>query len=312
MASTQSRSAKQSRDPAAWSNVIGEARSLAETLPALLVEAQHIASSVIAGWHGRRRPGPGESFWQFRPFNLGEPARRVDWRRSARDEHLYVREREWEAAQTVWLWSDLSQSMNYQSGLATCTKRDRAIVLQLSLAEMLATTGERIGIPGLLRPTSNRRAGEQVSNALQHSSLTQPLPDVSMIQRNSHVVLMSDFLDSIEDLSKCMKHISGTGAKGYVVQIVDPAEESFPFGGRIEFQDNESGQRLTAGRAQDWREAYQAKFTQHRAAIRDLTRTTGWGYILHHTDHSATEPLLALHNLLTSSEGTNNKGALPR
>ena len=89
----------------------GEARTLAESMPRLILEARRIAATVIHGLHGRKRAGPGENFWQYRRFLSGEPARRVDWRRSARDEHLYVREQEWEAAHTVWLWPDRSPSM---------------------------------------------------------------------------------------------------------------------------------------------------------------------------------------------------------
>ena len=50
-------------------------------------------------WQAPRRAG--ESFWQYRRFVSGEPSQNVDWRRSARDDHLYVREQEWEAAHTV-------------------------------------------------------------------------------------------------------------------------------------------------------------------------------------------------------------------
>src|SRR5262249_31324368 len=84
------------------------ARTRAERVPHLILEAGGIAATVTQGLHGRKRAGPGENFWQYRRFLSGEPARRVDWRRSARDEHLYVREQEWEAAHTVWLWPDRS------------------------------------------------------------------------------------------------------------------------------------------------------------------------------------------------------------
>ena len=81
-------------------------------MPRLILEARRIAATVIHGLHGRRRAGPGENFWQYRRFLSGEPARRVDWRRSARDGILYVREQEWEAAHTVWIWPDRSPSMH--------------------------------------------------------------------------------------------------------------------------------------------------------------------------------------------------------
>src|SRR3989304_3647741 len=96
----------------------GSARALADAMPRLILEARRIAATIIHGLHGRRRAGSGENFWQYRRFVSGEPAQRVDWRRSARDEHLYVREREWEAAHTVWLWPDRSPSMQFLSNLA--------------------------------------------------------------------------------------------------------------------------------------------------------------------------------------------------
>jgi hypothetical protein len=91
-------------------------------VPRLILEARRVASTVIHGLHGRRRAGPGENFWQYRRFVSGEPAQNVDWRRSARDDHLYVREREWEASHTVWIWPDRSPSMTFASALSTDSK----------------------------------------------------------------------------------------------------------------------------------------------------------------------------------------------
>src|SRR5213082_729637 len=127
----------------------GQARTLAHSMPRLILEARRIAATVIHGLHGRRRAGPGENFWQYRRFMSGEPASRVDWRRSARDDHLYVREQEWEAAHTVWIWPDRSASMSFKSGLAQDTKLERALVIAFALAEVLIEGGERVGIPGL-------------------------------------------------------------------------------------------------------------------------------------------------------------------
>src|ERR1700694_6121580 len=134
----------------------GDARALAAAMPRLILEARRIAATVIHGLHGRRRAGSGENFWQYRRFISGEPARRIDWRRSARDDHLYVREREWEAAHTVWVWPDRSASMLFSSKLADKPKLDRALVLAFALGELLVRGGERIGIPESMRPTASR------------------------------------------------------------------------------------------------------------------------------------------------------------
>src|SRR5712672_4358594 len=127
---------------------LGDGRSLAATMPRLILEARRVAATVIHGLHGRRRPGPGENFWQYRRFMSGEPAARVDWRRSARDDHLYVREQEWEAAHTVWIWPDRSSSMAFRSPLAEESKVHRALVMAFALAEILVNGGERVGVPG--------------------------------------------------------------------------------------------------------------------------------------------------------------------
>src|SRR6266702_7046920 len=144
----------------------GEARSLAATMPRLILEARRVAATVIHGLHGRRRAGPGENFWQYRRFVSGEPASRVDWRRSARDDHLYVREQEWEAAHTVWIWPDRSPSMYFASPLVRDSKLYRTLVIALALAEVLVEGGERVGIPGLMRPTGSRNVIERIAQAI--------------------------------------------------------------------------------------------------------------------------------------------------
>src|SRR6476660_5260577 len=110
---------------------------LARRLPSLVASAKELAATVMHGVHGRKRAGVGETFWQFRPFVYGESTSRIDWRRSARDDRIYVREREWEAAHTVWIWCDRSASMGYVSSLALQPKVDRGLVLGLALADLL-------------------------------------------------------------------------------------------------------------------------------------------------------------------------------
>src|SRR3982751_2713698 len=146
----------------------GAGRQLSVTMPRLILEARRVASTVIHGLHGRRRAGTGENFWQFRRFMSGEPAARVDWRRSARDDHLYVREREWEAAHTVWIWADRSPSMVFSSPIARETKLDRALVISFALAEVLVEGGERVGVPGLMRPSATRKIIEKMAEMFVH------------------------------------------------------------------------------------------------------------------------------------------------
>src|SRR5579859_493703 len=155
-------------DEAAVARASGESRTIAASMPRLILEARRVAATVIHGLHGRRRAGPGENFWQYRRFVNGEPASNVDWRRSARDDHLYVREREWEASHTVWIWPDRSPSMAFASALVADSKLERALVVAFALAEVLVQGGERVGIPGLLRPTASRNVIDKMAQAILH------------------------------------------------------------------------------------------------------------------------------------------------
>jgi uncharacterized protein (DUF58 family) len=272
-----------------------EAKGLAESLPDLLVEAQRVATTVLAGWHGRRRSGPGETFWQFRTFIPGEAASGIDWRRSARDEHhLYVREREWEAAHTIWLWPDLSVSMNFRSRLAQSSKRDRAIVLLLALAELLAGAGERVGLLGGGAPVLARNAAERLANSLAHLE-GQPKIETQVLRRFTDVVLLGDFLDPLPELEAKLSGIAHAGSRVHLVEVFDPVEETFPYTGRTEFRDPETGQRHLVGRAEAYREDYDERLRLHRAWIADYCRRLDWTYLIHRTDKPATAPLLALH-----------------
>jgi uncharacterized protein (DUF58 family) len=279
----------------------GEARTLADSLPRLILEARKIAATVIHGLHGRRRAGPGENFWQYRRFLSGEPARSVDWRRSARDGILYVREQEWEAAHTVWIWPDRSPSMVFASPLVWETKLDRALVVAFALAEVLVEGGERVGIPGLMRPSASRNIIEKMAEIIVHDPTARAsLPPSFAPSPQSEVVVLSDLWSPIAEVNRTIAQLSANGSHGHVVQVVDPAEETFPFSGRVEFYDPEDGHSITVGRAEAWRADYQARLEQHRAAIRAETDRLGWSFIIHRTDRAATELLLALHSRMGS------------
>lgn len=283
-------------DHAVVQRAAGEGRTLAAVMPRLILDARRVAATVLHGLHGRRRVGSGENFWQYRRFVSGEPASRVDWRRSARDDHLYVREQEWEAAHTVWIWPDRSPSMVFVSSLAQETKLYRTLVIALALAEILVEGGERVGIPGLMRPTGSRNVIDRMAQAIVHDRAARAsLPPSFSPSPLAEVVLLSDLWSAFADVRQTLTQLSGSGARGHVVQVVDPAEETFPYWGRIEFIEPEGGGRVTAGRAQVWRDDYRERVQRHRTQIRAETDRLAWSFIIHRTDHAVAELLLALH-----------------
>ncbi len=282
---------------------LARARQRAALLPDCMVEAKRIANTVIAGWHGRRKRGIGENFWQFRPYADGESLSLIDWRRSARDDHTYVRDREWEAAHTVWLWADMSPSMMYKSEMALVSKESRALVLMLALAEILARSGERIGCPGVMEPVSARNAAERLATALLHADPGHGLPETGMIRGASDLVLIGDFLDDADAITARLAPLARRGLRGHVVEIADPAEELFPYSGRTEFTDPETGQKLVAGRAETLRGAYTQAYHARREALGQSLRHLGWNVITHRTDRLASEALVAVHMYLSGLPG---------
>jgi uncharacterized protein (DUF58 family) len=281
--------------PVAPRDALARARLRASLVPDLLVEARRVVNTVIAGWHGRRRRGIGENFWQFRPYVEGETVARIDWRRSARDDHTYIREREWEAAHTVWLWADPSPSMLYQSRAASVSKESRALVLALALAELLSRGGERIAWPGLTDPFTARNGAERIAGRLAHASALAPRPDLAGVRRFSDVVIASDFLDPPDEIRDWLDPLARRGVRAHLIEVADPAEESFPYAGRTEFRDPETGERLVAGRAETLQDEYRHHYQARRAELAAWCRRLGWSYTFNHTDHPASEALVKVH-----------------
>lgn len=284
------------------------AEQLAATLPPLLVAAERVAATVAQGVHGRRRVGVGETFWQFRQYQPGDPATTIDWRQSAKSERIFVREREWEAAQSIWLWRDNSPSMHYASGGAPCDKAERATVLLLATAALLLRAGEFVGLLGLDRtPTTGRGTLNRFATALQQKaddeSERTSIPPSERLPRHAQLVLVGDFLSPIEETAAALRLYASRDVKGHLLQIVDPAEEDLPFTGRTRFHGLEGEEAYTVSRVESLRTAYDDRFAAHHAALVDLTRSLGWTFASHRTDRPPQTALLALYQALSSELG---------
>ncbi|MGE3474536.1 MAG: DUF58 domain-containing protein [Rhodospirillaceae bacterium] len=289
-----------------------EANAVAAGMPPLLVAARRIAASVTLGSHGRRRAGVGDSFWQFRPYSKDDTPQAIDWRQSAKFDQVYVREREWVAAQTAGLWCDTSASMRYRSSPKLPTKAERAAVMMLALAELLVDGGERIIVlSNEGRPQRSATAGrlaiahladamtadlsgkKTANNAPEMPSFAGSLP------RHSTAVLFSDFLAPIDVIAESLRTLMRTGIKGHMIQVLDPAEETLPFSGRVRFVGLEQEGATVIDRAEDARAQYMQKLAAHRSALKDLAASSGWSFGLHHTDQSPQLAMAALHSAIT-------------
>lgn len=275
------------------------AEASAGRLPPLLLAAQRVASTVEQGVHGRRRVGLGETFWQFRRYEPGDSLRSIDWRQSAKSDQLYIRETEWAAAQSVWLWRDASASMQWSSAKRLPQKRDRADLMLLALASLLTRAGERIGLLGIdERPSASqvaldRMAFNLLGDALERQSLE--LPRFEHLPRYSHLILFGDFLSPLEEIDRRLRQFAGNRVGGYMVQVLDPAETALPFDGRTRFEGLEDEGRILIKRVENVRDEYIDRMTVHQAGLRDIARSIGWTFIGHTTDQTPEQALLALY-----------------
>lgn len=284
-----------------------DAEQLASILPPLLVEAERIANTVAAGLHGRRRAGVGENFWQHRAYAFGDPVSAIDWRQSARvADRLFIRQNEWEAAASVWIWRDPSRSLDYASTEGAVTKRRRADVLATALASLLARGGERIGIAGdKARLFHGRGAAARFLEALEvdafddAASSPPPIP----IRSHARVVFISDFFTDPDAIAAAVGRCGALGARGVLLQIVDPAEETFPFAGRTRFEDLETCDKTTFGDAAALRPSYREAFAAHRARLVEIANRFGWTFVAHRTDRPAGAALLAVYSALADERG---------
>ena len=292
------------QDKLTSNEVLARARARAALIPDLLVAAQQIANTVTSGWHGRKKRGSGDTFWQFRPYDQSESLSRIDWRRSARDDSVYVRDQEWESAHTAWVWADSSPSMLYRSETSDVSKQSRALVLALAMTEVLAKSGERVGWPGVTNALSHRNACERIAAQLMVAKENSgALPIADQMRARSEAVVFSDFLQPIEDTLEWINALSQRGVRGSIVQIIDPAEESFPFAGRTEFKDPETNSKFTFGRAETVAQDYKNLFAARKEELASQCRKLGWNYLAHHTDSLASTALVSLHMKLTGDAG---------
>lgn len=276
------------------------AETLAAPLPALLAEAEHLATTVLLGEHGRRRAGTGDTFWQYRPAQPHDAARSIDWRRSARSDANFVQDKEWQIAQSVILWVDQAASMAFSSDANLPSKAARARTLGLACAILLIRGGERVGLTGLRLPP---RRGEaqlmQMAQLLsQQDDTDYGAPEAQGMLPHSRALFISDFLGDLQPVEDALLRAADRGVRGALLQVLDPQEEAFPFDGRTIFESMSGSLRHETLKAGDLRARYLDRLAERKDRLQHLARTTGWQFQTHHTGQSAANALLWLYNAL--------------
>lgn len=277
------------------------AEALGHSLPPLLAEAERLAQTVTWGEHGRRRAGRGDDFWQYRAAHPGDEYRAIDWRHSARSDGAYVREKEWQAAQKITLWVDPAQSMAFSDG-GRAPKSDRARLLALALAVLLLRGGEQVGLAGAAHPRAGKgqmlRLIESLALDLSQEDYGAPIPGFAP---HGRAVFLSDFLGDLAPLEAALHAATGQGVRGLLIQVLDPAEEDFPFHGRTLFTSMAGSLSHETQSAADLRARYLARLAERKDRLSDLARAAGWQFLSHHTGAPAQTALLWAYRALEAT-----------
>ncbi|MCX7302491.1 MAG: DUF58 domain-containing protein [Rhodobacterales bacterium] len=276
------------------------AATLASPLPPLLAEAEHLATTVLLGEHGRRRAGLGDTFWQYRPALPTDEARSIDWRRSGRSDTAFVQDKEWQIAQSVILWVDQASSMAFTSDKSLSSKADRARLLALATAILLLRGGERVGLTGVRLPP--RRGEQQLLHMADLLSRDDGVdygsPESQGMLPHSRVLFVSDFLGDLAPVEEALTRAADRGVRGALVQVLDPQEEAFPFDGRTIFESMAGTLRHETLKAGDLKDRYLARLAERKNRLSHMARTTGWQFQTHHTGASAANALLWIFGAL--------------
>ncbi|MBV9252578.1 MAG: DUF58 domain-containing protein [Acetobacteraceae bacterium] len=281
------------------------AEALGALLPPLLVAAERVAATVAQGVHGRRRVGQGDSFWQFRRFVTGDPVNRIDWRQSAKSgrpvpDGWFIRETEWEAAQTVCLWRDASASMRWHSRAVAIEKQERANLLLLALAALLLRGGERVLMMRRgARAVSGRAGLDRLAEDLSFVPEDEAgVPPHIPLPRHATVVLFSDFLSPLEELQSLVGRLASVPVTGYLLQILDPAETMLPYMGRIRFRGLEREGDTLIPKVESIRDEYARRLKAQQDGLLAICTAAGFGFGIHRTDHPPETALLSLYTAL--------------
>ena len=280
-----------------------QAERIAARIPNINLRANKIAESIWTGLHSRKKVGPGESFWQFRKYEHGDPAQLIDWRRTAKTNEIFIQERELETVQNIVLWRDTSDSMNFTSDKNIDKKIERANLIIITLSIILAKSGENISLNGhKQKPLRGKSATDFISEEILKNvkNSYKEIPDISEIKNNSHVVFIGDFLLPISKLEESFKMLSNKNIHANFVHILDPSEHTLPYKGRVNFNSLEDDTSILIGNVESVKKDFISNIESHYKNLKDLILSYSWQYLSHTTSNLPEEAIRSIYFSLSS------------
>ncbi|MBD2840753.1 DUF58 domain-containing protein [Erythrobacter rubeus] len=172
-------------------------------------ELQTFLRNAQTGLIARRIRGEGTQFEALSEYEPGMDRRRIDWKASARHNHLYARENESERDNQIVFAFDCGQAMC--EPVDGMPRIDRAVSAALTCAYVALKSGDRVSLfgfaqrPQVMTPfVGDPRAFHRLQSAAASLDYSAAEPNFTLalatltakLRRRSLIVLFSDFTDA--------------------------------------------------------------------------------------------------------------------
>lgn len=258
--------------------IFPEAKQYSDEIETLLLEARRLNRSLKMGEHGRRTAGASSDFWQFRKFENGlDSPRLISWKQSAKSDGLFVRETEWSAPQTLSIVVDRTVD-NFIDHPKSKAYLNALIALTLGYAYSDVSEKVRIDCGEFLHMERPRDHVKIANALLRPAESNWRLPATNDIPQNSKALLLSSFFNDLGQLREFLAQVTERGITGCLVQVVTNDELTFPFSGRVKFENATGASVFQSNQARGLKTEYLKKLADNQHQLNLLALSCGWTF----------------------------------
>lgn len=259
--------------------------NLLQRLKNMELKSRFLVRGLYCNRHRTSDFGHSTEFIQHREYRRGDEIRNIDWRVYARTERFYVKVHEMESNMRVYFLLDTSDSMRVQAPEGLPTKLELAASIAGTIAVMAQVQQDSVGLVCLgdkMDEYVPARQGEQhLSLLYQHlanppgsggGKFGQLVQEASSrIGNRGMVFILSDCLDSAEELYDSMKILRVREQDVTLIQVLDKNELEFPFDRMTEFRHPETGAKVV-GDPVNLKAKYLERLNAHLDKIEDYCK----------------------------------------
>ncbi|QDT94883.1 DUF58 domain-containing protein [Gimesia aquarii] len=259
--------------------------------------ARQIVEGYVSGSHKSPFHGFSAEFAQHREYATGDDLRYVDWKVFAKSDRYYLKQYEAETNFTCYILLDCSESMRYRSENAALSKWEYARLVAAALSYVVIKQQDAAGLCTMndrvlefLRPSSQPNHLKQIYHTMEH---TEPAGESGLgnvfhelaerITRRSLIIVISDLFDDVDKVMLGLKHFRHRKHDVSLLQVIDPAEQDFPFQEPVLFRGLENLPEQMA-EPRSLKKAYQAEFEKFLNSVQRGCRDLKMDYALIRTD----------------------------